>query len=95
MEVVEATEMEVVVGNEGIDKCSALIKWKMESREWRIKVVVEGFGEMGREGGLGRGGDKTALMKVEQRLAWAAVVQRLDAQVAGDGEEKRDGELGK
>ena len=34
MEVVEATEMEVVVGNEGIDKCSALIKWKMESREW-------------------------------------------------------------
>ena len=95
MEVRKAAEVEVVVGDEGVDERGALIEWRVESGEWRVKIVVEGFGEVGGEGGLGRGGDKTALMKIEQSLAWAAVVLRLDAQVAGDGEEKRDGELGK
>ena len=88
MEVRKAAEVEVVVGDEGVDERGALIEWRVESGEWRVKVVVEGFGEVGGEGGLGRGGDEAAFLKVEEGFAGTVVVERLDAEVAGNGEEE-------
>jgi hypothetical protein len=50
--------------------------------------LVESFGEVRREGGLGGGGDKVAFLKVEKRLAVGVVIQWLDAEMAGDSEEE-------
>ena len=88
VEVREAAEVEVVVSDEGVDERDALIKWRVGSGEWRVKVVVESFGEVGREGGLGGGADKVAFLKVEKRLTVGVVIQWLDAEMAGDSEEE-------
>ena len=81
----------MVVGDEGVDERGALIKWRVECGEWRVKIVVEGFGEVGGEGGLGRGGDEAAFLEVEEGFAGRMVVEGLDAEMAGDGEEEGDG----
>ena len=95
MEVGEAAKVEVVVGDEGVDERGAVVKWKVTSGKWKAKVVVEGFREVGRKGGFGRSSDETTFLEVKEGLARGIVVERLDAEMAGDGEEKGNRKSGK
>ena len=95
MEVGEAAEVEVVVGDEGVDKCCAFLEWKVESGKWKVKILVEVLGEGGREGGLGGSRDEAPFLEVEKGFAGGVVVEGFDAKVAGDGEEERNRESGK
>ena len=93
MEMSKSTEMEVVIGDEGIDERCAFIKWKVESGKWKVKVVVEFFGEGWGECGLGGGGNKSPLLEIEEGFTEGVVVEGLDTEVTGDSEKECDGEV--
>jgi hypothetical protein len=90
MEMGETAEMKVIVGDEGVDECNAFCKRRgLCDTRW-VKVFVEERRELGREGGIGEGGDETPLLKVKQGLALGAVVEGLDTEMASDGKEEGD-----
>ena len=95
VEMGEAAEVEVVVGDEGIDERGTFVERRVESGKRGVKVVVEVFGEGRGEGSLGGGGDEAAFLEVEERFAGTEVVERFDAEVVGDGEEKGNRKSGK
>ena len=95
MELPEAAEVQLVVGDERVDERPPVVqsgKWKVESGKI-IQVFMEQEREVRREGGLGCDRHEAAFLQVEQRFARTAVVQWLNTQVAGDGEKEGDGHV--
>ena len=91
MEMGETAEMKMIIGDEGVDEHNAFCQWRgLCGTRW-MKVFVEERRELGREGGIGEGGDETPLLKVKQGLALGAVVKGLNTEMASDGKEEGDG----